>query len=246
MNSFAEIRTYEQRMARHIHDFSQIIVPLRGELDIEIEGAYTRLLPNATILISPGAVHEFESSQDSEFLIFDIAEDTAIDTFLSEKHSARRALTPAMWRYLQYVANEARLDDDKLLQSRALISTALDILTDAEDISEPLPKASPGLETAFDRLQKDFSNSLRIDIVAREAGYSVSNFQRRFRRVFDQTPKEVQINARMRRSVELLLTTEAAVSTIAFDLGYDNVSSFSNSFKRRYGVPPGTFRLQEK
>ena len=46
--------------------------------------------------------------------------------------------------------------------------------------------------------------------------------------------------ARLMRALEML-AAGAAVTTVALDLGYDNVSAFIAMFKREHGVTPGRY-----
>lgn len=47
---------------------------------------------------------------------------------------------------------------------------------------------------------------------------------------------------RMKRATELLAETNLTIAEIALQLGYDNQSTFFKAFKRRYHVPPSSFR----
>ncbi len=197
-------------------------------------------------MLPPGAVHDFESTRDGWFLIFDISDDDLINICAITGHRSMCRITPAAWRYVRFLAGEVELGDSLVLHSNAMLATALELLVNAENSPLPAPQRRPHLETASRRLTEQACLPLNMADLACETGLSVSQFHRLYRDTYGQSPKQAQIDARLRRAVDLLLTSSQPVSTIAYDLGYENVSSFSNLFKRRFGITPGAFRAREK
>lgn len=240
------LRTYEPQTERHTHHYAQTIIPLRGVMEIEIDGRGARLAPNTAAVLPPGAVHDFECTRDGRFLIFDVSDDKLIDTCMATGRRPVRRITPAAWRYMRFLAGEAELGDSQVLRSSTALATALELLADAEDSARPAPPPRPRLEAASRRLTEQACMPLNMADLAREAGLSASRFHRLYRDTYGQSPKQAQIDARLRRAVDLLLTTGQSVSAIAYDLGYENVSSFTNLFKRRFGMTPGAFRARER
>lgn len=72
---------------------------------------------------------------------------------------------------------------------------------------------------------------------------SVSTFKRRFSEVFQTTPKQYFIEKKMKKAMSLLQQNRRP-SEIYHELGYENLSGFSNEFKKHYGVSPKTFKPQ--
>lgn len=83
---------------------------------------------------------------------------------------------------------------------------------------------------------------LPLDDLAGIAGLSPFYFARTFRAVAGIPPGEFQAALRFERAKELLLTTDASVTDICFEVGYDSLGTFSSRFKRLVGVGPAQFR----
>lgn len=49
-------------------------------------------------------------------------------------------------------------------------------------------------------------------------------------------------NARLERGLALLQTTDLPISRIALDCGFGTPSHFSDSFRKRFGIPPKSIR----
>ena len=63
-----------------------------------------------------------------------------------------------------------------------------------------------------------------------------------FRALTGQTPRQVVIATRLRRAAVALRTTRARVTDIALDVGFGDLSHFTSSFTRAFGVSPRGYR----
>jgi AraC-like DNA-binding protein len=99
---------------------------------------------------------------------------------------------------------------------------------------------------ATDRqLQAAVENNLTYSVTVEELAFlcnmSLSTFKRRFARIYGTSPNKWLLQRRMQQAV-LLLQQQAKPSEIYFQLGYENHSSFSQSFKQAYGLTPREFQ----
>jgi AraC family transcriptional regulator len=84
--------------------------------------------------------------------------------------------------------------------------------------------------------------SIGLDAIARETGLSVFYFLRLFNRVFGVTPHQYLLRSRLRRAARLLTEDTRAVTSIAFDVGFNDLSNFVRTFRRAAGLSPERFR----
>lgn len=68
------VRSYGQAPGGHMHDHFQIIWPLHGCLELEIEGRAIALQVGDGLLVQPGDRHDFESRAGSRCLVLDTRE----------------------------------------------------------------------------------------------------------------------------------------------------------------------------
>jgi AraC-like DNA-binding protein len=78
--------------------------------------------------------------------------------------------------------------------------------------------------------------------LAREAAMSRYHFLRVFRRVIGMTPHQYVLRMRMHRAAVRLRLSDEPVSTIAFDAGFNDLSTFNRRFRRIMGASPSAFR----
>ena len=98
------------------------------------------------------------------------------------------------------------------------------------------------LQRAKDLADARYFEALSVDDLARAAGLSRAHFSREFRCAFGESPHAYLLTRRLERAASLLRTTDNSIATICFSVGLHSVGSFTTSFTRAYGVPPGAYR----
>jgi AraC-like DNA-binding protein len=93
-----------------------------------------------------------------------------------------------------------------------------------------------------ERIRRAPGEPHRVGALARAAGLSARQLQRRFREHFGVGVKEFILRARVRAAAEALRTTSAPIAEIALDCGFYDQSSFTRQFRRRAGTTPEKYR----
>jgi AraC-like DNA-binding protein len=73
------------------------------------------------------------------------------------------------------------------------------------------------------------------------AGKHPADFSRAFRKYVGLTPGEFQRGARIRRAVELMMTSPTKLAQVAQECGFSDQSHFTHAFVREAGMPPRSF-----
>jgi AraC family transcriptional regulator len=102
--------------------------------------------------------------------------------------------------------------------------------------------ADQRLARAIDRIEADLTADLSLEELAGIAGMSTFHFARSFKAATGEAPHRFLIRRRVERAKILLRTTPLPVAEIAFRVGWENVSHFSQAFKSVTGLTPGAFR----
>ena len=109
-----------------------------------------------------------------------------------------------------------------------------------------LPEAVPvvSLDDAF--LQKCLStvqqhlgdDQFGVEHLAREVGFSVSQLERKLTAITGQHPNEFIRAIRLERARQLLERRAGTVSEVAFEVGFNSLSHFARSYRRKFGFSP--------
>jgi AraC-like DNA-binding protein len=83
---------------------------------------------------------------------------------------------------------------------------------------------------------------IELEDAAREAGVSPFHFLRMFSATLGVTPHQYLLRSRLRHAARRLVDDDAAVTDIAYDVGFADLSNFTRTFHRAAGVSPLKFR----
>jgi AraC-like DNA-binding protein len=100
------------------------------------------------------------------------------------------------------------------------------------------------MRVVLEFVRANYSGRIEIKALAGLVNISVSQFERRFRTVFQITPLKHIMNVRTRAASVRLTTTNDAITDIAHDCGFYDHSHFTRNFKRAMGCSPREYRKQ--
>ena len=93
------------------------------------------------------------------------------------------------------------------------------------------------INAVIDYARENLNRDLSLDTLARVAGFSPFHFHRIFKSITEETVNEMVMRLRLERAVALLRSTpELSITDAAFECGFQSVSVFSRSFKKRYEI----------
>jgi len=86
---------------------------------------------------------------------------------------------------------------------------------------------------------------LSMDQLAYICNMSLSTFKREFKKTFDDTPARYIKHKRLEHAANLLVYSQDAISVIAYDSGFQDVTTFSHSFHKYFNQTPSQYRLAQ-
>ena len=97
---------------------------------------------------------------------------------------------------------------------------------------------TPPIAKAVERLRQDLDQPLRIEVLARELGMSVSSLQHHFKAVTELSPLQFQKQLRLQEARRLMLNEAYDAARAAYRVGYNDASHFNREYKSLFGIPP--------
>jgi AraC-like DNA-binding protein len=104
----------------------------------------------------------------------------------------------------------------------------------------------PYVSRALALLHAHLRDPWTVDVLEREVGLSRSALADRFIRVIGAPPMQYLTNWCMQVAAQELLNSGKSIPQIADEIGYESEASLTRAFKRLMGVPPATWRRQQK
>ncbi|MFN8257101.1 MAG: two-component regulator propeller domain-containing protein [Bacteroidales bacterium] len=87
--------------------------------------------------------------------------------------------------------------------------------------------------------------NLNVEMLADGVGISRVHMHRKLKELTNQSARDFIRNIRMKQAAYILTSKKLNISEVAYEVGYSNLSHFSNSFKSIYGVSPKEYILKQ-
>ena len=226
----------ERVTAAHCHASGQLFGAMRGLLSVAADSGQWVVPASHCVWVPPHHVHALRSH--GPFAGWSV--------YVDEASCAGLPTAPCVMRVsglLREAVGRASTWDEGALDARQIrvAGVILDEIAAAphESFGLPLP-TDPRLLRVARAVLDDLADERGVEALAAWAGVSPRTLARRFTIETGFTPSAWRQRARILRALELLAAGQP-VTTIALDLGYDNVSAFIAMFKRVMGVTPGRY-----
>jgi len=115
-----------------------------------------------------------------------------------------------------------------------------------------VPKGDGGLSTlvlrrqgvvrALKMMRLRLASQISLELLAKTAAMSPFHFERVFQQLTGLRPFQFLSAMRLVRAREMVLTTDAPITAICFDVGYNSVGTFTRRFTASVGVSPRGLR----
>jgi AraC-like DNA-binding protein len=102
------------------------------------------------------------------------------------------------------------------------------------------------ISKAVGYLRQNYHQDVSIPALARLAGMSARQLQRKFKAAFGVGPQQFLIKTRLLAACRALRETERGIAEIAYACGFGDQSALARQFRRYVGVTPGGFRSAER
>ena len=253
-----------EKVPLHWHDEVEIIYIKKGRGRVTLDFTSLYVEAGDIIIVTPGQLHAIgpaEYSMEYENIIFslDMLQTGSMDALNAEFFEPFLAGTigfehlicrdhedyPALSSCLNRADTICRTFPKgyRLAIKGYLFEFFYTIFTNSTDI--PAPKHEPRLErlkTVLKYIETHYASTISIDEIAAVAGFSASHFMRFFKSAMGTSFTAYLSAYRLSMAARLLILTNDSILDIALSCGYENLSYFNRSFKKRYKKTPSEYR----
>ena len=100
------------------------------------------------------------------------------------------------------------------------------------------------VNTVVDYVMNHYKSSITMHQLAKLVGMNQSYFSRFFRKATGNTINEFLTRVRISKACELLTATDRQITSICYDVGYNNVANFNRRFLKHKQMTPREYRNQ--
>jgi AraC family transcriptional regulator len=246
-------RAFEER-----HEGFTIAAVVDGSFRYRADTGTTLLHSGAVLLGNHGACFEcgHDHSTGDRCIAFHFEPDYFADVAASAAGSSRFRFPvgalPAQAAVVPWLARvEAGLARGAKLEADEAASQLIELVIGNVCGASPTAVRLSGLDErrvtqALEYIERHSTENLDLNALAAVAGMSKYHFLRTFRRAVGMTPYQFLLSVRMRSAAGLLLASSAPVSSIAYEVGFGDLSTFNGRFRAHFGESPTAFRARER
>ena len=249
------------KLARHNHDYFQIIYFLSGKGTIFIGKKNYPIESNRLVLIKPGELHGLQVTADCAVKTLDLKFqliDQELSAILLELPDLFDLQSNEIEDCLSQIKNEGLTRDflykdfsELYLQQILLILFRMEHVNSGGRSCETaanLPKqdADTALGKVFQFIEAHYSQPFTLDTLSKEIGYSKSYICQRTRKDYGKTPMQLIYEYKISKSKQLIIFSDYPLKEIALKSGFENIHHFTRIFKKLTGVTPGAYRNAER
>lgn len=92
-------------------------------------------------------------------------------------------------------------------------------------------------------IHNNLYSNLSIDEFAHLCGMSASSFKRKFKEYYQESPNRYFVKMKLEKASKMLSSHEIRIADVAYQCGFETISTFNRAFKTHFGVSPSEFRL---
>lgn len=247
------------RMEPSWHDFLEVFHVLAGSGSFRIEGRAHHCRAGDVVAVPPGDLHQIEDRPGDPLSLYGICVAPAIwrhEPMLAERLPAGRLRVDGHL-VLQVRSTLRRLLFEQTLARptgrTAILGMTLQLLATLARSHAEAGAGGVGVDASpaghreavrryVEGLAREFFEPGDIDHAAARLGLSRRRFTQLFREAAGSSWSDYVAGLRIDHARHLLRSTPRSVMAIAFECGYEDLSSFYRAFKGRAGMPPSEWR----
>ncbi len=182
---------------------------------------------------------------DRDFSPLDLA-----DQFVAEDHGVMKTRQPVI--YQAWLIPDRRGALKWYLSSKIPLFDAGGRVVGIAGAMRDVEKASEWLapyqemESAVKFLLTHYIGKIDFRELARLAHLSLSQFDRRFKQLFQLTPQRFLLRVRVHAACQMLVSTDESILQIALNTGFYDQSYFTKQFLRQKNMTPSAYRRRHR
>ena len=240
----------------HSHKSCELIYLLKGRESLVYDGRRYEAAENDVLLIDADINHQ-------EFASSDTVREAIVVTFdrfrfpdLPENHLIEKGVSPVVRLeaddpiadLFQVLLEESRNEN---YMGYSMVSAALKMIL--VRILRKVGKGEKGRTTSFmecekvkDYIDENYGTKITLDDLADIAYISKGHLSHQFKIAVGEAPIRYLINKRIEVAKDLLINSDLSIADIAYKVGYDNQTYFSQFFDKEVGMSPTAYRKKQR
>lgn len=234
MKNLLSIRSYSTKPVRHSHQFNQLVLPLRGVINICVGDFNGKVAPRECVVVKANEEHLFTANTEARFVVVDMDN---LPLNVSSSQCIVFAINSSLTSYLAFIENQ--LENKVNSQLEQAMFEMFSLLLAEQPL---LPKVDRRISAVMFFIEQNIEEPLQIKHLAESAFLSDTQFKKLFKQQIGMTVMKYVTKLRMEKAEALLTHTDYSLQIIGEKVGYKELSAFSRKFSQYFGLSPTKFK----
>jgi len=228
------IRAYKPAVETHSHHFHQIVVPLRGSIEISLNEFVGAVAVGHCVIIQKNVDHSFKAKKQARFLVADLHElpesARSVDCPFATVSNALKSF--CLFADIQLSSQTNTVIEDGMI----------DVFKQLLSLQDFLPSIDRRISRALEHIENDLSKNYTLNSLASISCLSVSQFKVLFVKHTGKTLSQYLLMLRMEKARALLVNTDMPINIVSEHTGYTDQSAFTRRFQSYLGISPSEYK----
>lgn len=234
MQNLLSIRSYSTKPTQHSHSYHQLVLPLRGVINICVGNFNGKVAPGECVVVKANEQHLFTADSQARFIVADM---NKLPSNIINSAPLVFAINTSLKSYLTFIAHQLEHQINRQLE-QAMFDMFYLLLAE-----QPLlPKLDSRIGSAIAFIEKNIAEQIQIKQLAKLAFLSETQFKKLFKQQTNMTAMKYVTKLRMEKAQALLSHTDYPLQIIGEKVGYKELSTFSRKFSQYFGLSPTKFK----
>ncbi|MFO7781372.1 MAG: AraC family transcriptional regulator [Spirochaetia bacterium] len=241
----------------HAHEFYQVIYVVDGTGTASLDDQKMEVAEGCVLLLKPHVVHSLLADRGDRVRTIDTKFNVYGSRLVADLERIPSIVSDDAQR-VRPILEQVRLEGLKArpwyrpLCNALMLQALITLLRESggQEVSEPanipLKFDDEAVRKAVMIIQRNFARELSLRDIADRVGYSPEYLSRRFCRRVGLSIHHYLMYYRIEQAKEMLTYSEVSVKEVAFNTGFKSIHHFTRAFKQFEGLPPATWRHQER
>ncbi|MCZ4292813.1 AraC family transcriptional regulator [Vibrio sinaloensis] len=246
----AQLVTLPSYMECHAHDYTQVVIGLRGQAEFEVGGYGNMVGPGQGCVVTSGSGHAFGGVVgQSDILVLNMPVPSQSDALMMQRLNELNQketyfqLNTQIQKLIQMLVAEMHSSPDDLLLSRACSDTVVALLQRHMSAFEASRKESRFDLEAIDRyIEQHMNQRISVMQLAGSVFLGESQFHSLFKEQMGITPHQYVLGKRIDMAKQLIEQGNLTLGQVAEFTGFSGQSTFTHTFSRLQGISPSQYK----
>jgi AraC-like DNA-binding protein len=234
MKNLLSIRSYNTKPTQHSHHFNQLVLPLRGVINICVGNFNGKVAPSECVVVKANEEHLFTADTEARFVVVDIEN---LPANISSSKCIVFAINGSLRSYLTFIENQ--LENKINAQLEQTMFEMFSLLLAEQPL---LPKVDNRIGIVISFIEANIAEQLQIKCLAKYAFLSETQFKKLFKQQTSMTVMKYVTKLRMEKAHALITHTDYPLQIIGEKVGYREPSTFCRKFSQYFGLSPTKFK----